>query len=146
MIRHYLPQPLTSRGTVRRVTRRGRLPAETSAARLSLAREIVQRHPTITGAELAAELSAALGVTPPIVTSEGGRILNELRALGDAPPPAGVAADGRRLSRPITGEAPRYRIQHATLDRLAQITGRPVGEDVDGQIGIVLDMIEEKSR
>jgi hypothetical protein len=116
------------------VTRRGRLPAAAAAARLSLAREIVAGDPTINGAALAAELSATLGVTPPIAASEGLRLLAELRAVGDAPPPAGVAADGRELARPIVGAAPRYRLRPETVARLAEVTGRPVGEDVDGQV------------
>lgn len=142
MIRTCPPLRRAARATVRRVTRRGRLPAAAAAARLSLAREIVARAPSINGAQLAAELSSTLGVTPPIAASEGLRLLAELRAVGDAPPPAGVAADGRELARPIVGAAPRYRLRPETVARLAEVTGRPVGEDVDGQIVAVLDGVK----
>lgn len=134
--------PRAARATVAAVTRRGRLPAAAAAARLSLAREILARQPTICGAALAAELSTALGVAPPISASEGRRLLAELRAVGDAPPPAGIAVDGRQLARPITGPAARYRLRPETVARLAEVTGRPVGEDVDGQIAAVLDRLE----
>lgn len=130
-IRPYLPP---RRATVPRVTRRGRLPAADSSARLSLAREVVSRDPAINGAQLAAELS--------ISAREGARLLRTLRASGDAPAPAGVAADGRQLARPIVGAAARYRLRPETVARLAEITGIPVGQDVDGQISAVLNLLE----
>ena len=118
--------------------RPGRPPSTAVAARRALAAEIVRRQPTIQPAALAVEL----GVSPSLAQMD----LAHLRRAGIGQPPVAVAADGRRLARPITGEAPRYRIRPETLARLAEVTGRPVGEGVDGQIGIVLDMIEEKSR
>ena len=136
MIRPYLPRATVPRMPSAR--RPGRPPSTAVAARRALAAEIVRRQPTIQPAALAVEL----GVSPSLAQLD----LAHLRRAGIGQPPMAVAADGRRLTRPITGESPRWRIQHATLARLAQITGRPVGEDVDGQIGIVLDMIEEKSR
>ena len=74
--------------------------------------------------------------------TEGLRLLAELRAVGDAPPPAGVAADGRELARPIVGAAPRYRLRPETVARLAEVTGRPLGEDVDAQVCAVLDRLK----
>ena len=116
-IRPYLP---TSRATVRAVPRTGRPPAATSAARLSAAAAIVRDEPGISGAELARRV----GVGP----TRGARLLAEVRATVpdlEAPPPIG---SGRSVY-----------VRAATLARLAAATGRPVGEDVDGQVGDLLD-------
>ena len=134
MIRPYLP-----RATLRPVTdrpRRGRPPSPIVAAQRSQVAALRLSSPGLTRAAIAAEL----GLTPGQVQ----RAIAELDAAGLEVTPVAVAADGRRLARPITGEAPRYRIQHATLARLAQITGRPVGEGVDGQILAVLDRLAKR--
>lgn len=120
MIRPYLPAP---RATVRAVPRTGRPPAALSAARLSAAAAIVRDEPTISGAELARRL----GVAP----TRGARLLAEIRASVpdvEAPPPIG---SGRTVY-----------LRAATLAALAAATGRPVGDDVDAQIGEVLARVK----
>ena len=91
-----------------------------TAARLSAAAAIVRDEPGISGAELARRV----GVGP----TRGARLLAEVRATVpdlEAPPPIG---SGRSVY-----------VRAATLARLAAVTGRPVGEDVDGQVGDLLD-------
>ena len=34
------------------------------------------------------------------------------------------------------------RLRQVTLERLAEVTGRPVGEDVDGQVVAALDRVD----
>ena len=131
MIRSYLPRATVPRMTPAR--RPGRPPSPAVAARRSLAAEIVRQRPAIQPAELAQEL----GVSPSLAQLD----LAHLRRAGIGQPPIAVAADGRRLTRPIVGTAPRYRIRPEILARLAEVTGRPVGEDVDGQILAVLDRL-----
>ena len=124
-----------ARATLRAVPRRGPLPPAVSAALRSRAIAIVaaraERHePPITGAALAAELE----VDPRTARA----ILDELRAAELAPPAVVAGASGRRMARPpAPGKV--VRIRAATLARLADATGRPVGEDVDGQVCAVLD-------
>ncbi len=134
MIRPYLP-----RATLRPVTdrpRRGRPPSPIVAAQRSQVAALRLSSPGLTRAAIAAEL----GLTPGQVQ----RAIAELDAAGLEVTPVAVAADGRRLARPVVGTAPRYRIRPETLARLAEVTGRPVGEGVDGQILAVLDRLEKR--
>ncbi len=131
-IRPYLP---TGRATVRAVPRTGRPPAALSAALRSRAIAIVadraaRGEPPIDGEALAAELGCA--------PSAGRRILAELRAA-DLAPAAVPSATGRQMARPpAPGKV--VRIRAATLAALAAATGRPVGEDVDGQVCDLLSL------
>lgn len=126
MIRPYLP-----RATVARMPRRpGRPPSAEVAARRSLAAELVLQRPQITPAELARELE--------ISPSLAQLTLADLRRIGLAPPPVAVAADGRRLTRPL-GETPRWAIPADVVARLRAAAGvEAVGE----AITIVLDRLE----
>lgn len=137
MIRPYLPRATVPRMTpARRPARRpGRPPSPAVAARRSLAAEIVRRQPTIRPAALAVEL----GVSPSLAQLD----LAHLRRAGIGQPPMAVAADGRRLTRPITGESPRWRIPTAVVDRLRAVAGV---EDVGDAIGVVLDRLEQRKR
>lgn len=84
----------------------------------------------ITGAALAAELE----VDPRTARA----ILDELRAAELAPPAVVAGASGRRMAAaPAPGKV--VRVPQVVLERLAAATGRPVGEDVVGQIAAVLD-------
>ncbi len=79
------------------------------------------QEPTISGAELARRLGVA--------STRGARLLAEIRASVpdvEAPPPIG---SGRTVY-----------LRAATLARLAAATGRPVGEDVDGQMCDLLNL------
>ena len=114
MIRPYLPPPRLARATVRRVPRRGRSPDADAAARRDQAAAIVRDEPAISGAEL----GRRLGIGP----SWGFKLLAEVRATVpgvEAPPPIGP---GKVV-----------RLRQATIERLAAVTGRPIGEDLDGQ-------------
>lgn len=94
-----------------------------AAARLSEAAAIVAAEPGISGAELARRLG---GIDP----SYAARILADVRAtVPDLPPAPPV----------VGGPGKVVRLRAATLARLAEATGRPVGEDVDGQVGDLLD-------
>ena len=136
-IRPYLPGPRQGRATLRAVPRRGPLPPAVSAALRSRAIAIVadraERHePPITGAALAAELE----VDPRTARA----ILDELRAAKLAPA-AVPSATGRQMARPPQpGKV--VRVPQVVLERLAAATGRPVGEDVVGQIVAVLDGVK----
>ncbi len=111
----------------------GRPPSPAVAARRSLAAEIVRRQPTIQPAALAVDL----GISPSLAQLD----LAHLRRAGIGQPPVAVAADGRRLTRPITGESPRWRIPTAVVDRLRAAAGV---EDVGEAIGVVLDRLDRE--
>ena len=138
MIRTCPPLRRAASATVRPVTRRGKPPPATSAALRSRAIAIVaarteRREPPITGAALAAEL----GVDPRTARA----ILDELRAADLAPPAVVAGASGRRMAAaPRPGKV--VRLRQVTLERLAEVTGRPAGEDVDGQVCAVLDRLK----
>jgi len=129
-LRPYLPGPRLGRATLRAVPRRGPLPPAVSAALRSRAIAIVaaraERHePPITGAALAAELE----VDPRTARA----ILDELRAAELAPPAVVAGASGRQMARPpAPGKV--VRVPQVVLERLAAVTGLPVGEDVVGQV------------
>lgn len=53
-----------------------------------------------------------------------------------------VTIDVDELRRIVRGEVQVVRVRQATLERLAAATGRPVGEDVVGQIVAVLDRVK----
>ena len=120
-----------------RVPRTGRPPAALTSELRSRAVAIVagraeRGESPISGDALAAELGCAPG--------SARRILAELRAA-DLAPAAVPSATGRQMARPAApGKVVRLRA--ATLVRLAAVTGRPVGEDVDGQIVAVLDRVK----
>ena len=133
MIRPYLP-----RATLRPVSdrpRRGRPPSPIVAAQRSQVAALRLASPGLTRAEIAAEL----GLTPGQVQ----RAIAELDAAGLEVTPVAVAADGRRLARPITGEAPRWRIPADVVARLRSVAGV---EDVGEAIGVVLDRLEHRER
>ena len=138
MIRTCPPLRRAASATVRPVTRRGKPPPATSAALRSRAIAIVaaraeRREPPITGAALAAELE----VDPRTARA----ILDELRAAELAPPAVVAGASGRRMAAtPRPGKV--VRLRQATVERLAEATGRPAGEDVDGQVCAVLDRLK----
>lgn len=74
---------------------------------------IVRDEPAISGAEL----GRRLGIGP----SWGSKLLAEVRAtIPDAEPPP-------------TGPGKVVRLRQATIERLAEATGRPAGEDLDEQ-------------
>ncbi len=131
MIRPYLPRATVPRMPSAR--RPGRPPSTAVAARRALAAEIVRRQPTIQPAALAVDL----GISPSLAQLD----LAHLRRAGIGQPPVAVAADGRRLTRPITGESPRWRIPTAVVDRLRAVAGV---EDVGDAIGVVLDRLDRE--
>lgn len=127
-----------ARATLRAVPRRGPLPPAVSAALRSRAIAIVaaraeRREPPITGAALAAELE----VDPRTARA----ILDELRAAELAPPAVVAGASGRRMAA-AARPGKVVRLRQVTLDRLAEVTGREVGEDVDAQVAAVLDRVK----
>lgn len=127
-----------ARATLRAVPRRGPLPPAASAALRSRAIAIVaaraERHePPITGAALAAELE----VDPRTARA----ILDELRAAELAPPAVVAGASGRRMAA-AARPGKVVRLRQATIERLAEVTGRPVGEDVDTQVVVAVDELE----
>lgn len=108
MIRPYLPPAKPGRATVRRVTDtpkprgRGRPPSPAVAAIKSQIAGLAGLRPSITPAEVAAELG--------IPGYRASRLLAELRQSGLAAQPVAVAVNGRKLTHEIRG---RRRRRHA---------------------------------
>ena len=53
-----------------------------------------------------------------------------------------MTIDVDELRRIVRGEVQVVRVRQATIERLAEVTGRPVGEDVDAQVCAVLDRLK----
>lgn len=129
MIRPYLPRATV--GGMPSSRRPGRPPSPVVAARRALAAELVRQDPRITPAKLA----AVLRVSPALAQVT----LADLRRVGLAPAPVAVDAAGRRLSRPLVGRPPSWRIPAAVVARLRAVAGV---QDVGAAIAIVLDRLE----